>query len=133
MHYVELIAILALLQYFLFTILLGRTRKRAGITPPAITGDAAFERMYRVQMNTLELLMMLLPGLLIASKFWPEHWVAGMGIIYLVARIAYWRAYVDAHKTRREWAFACSLLPILALLILGTLGALGYGPSPDSL
>jgi len=124
MYLVELIAILALLQYFIFTILVGRARKRAGLTPPVVTGDIAFERMYRVQMNTLELLVMLLPGLLIAARFWPEMLVAGMGAIYLIARILYWRAYASGNKTGRELAFAGSLLPILALLGLGAAGAL---------
>jgi len=124
MHLVELIAVLALLQYFIFTILVGRARKRAGLTPPVVTGDIAFERMYRVQMNTLELLVMLLPGLFIAAKFWSAPWVAGIGAVYLIARILYWRAYVAGHKTGRELAFAGSLLPILTLLGLGAAGAL---------
>jgi len=125
MHYVELIAALALLQYLAFGLLVGRERVRSKIKAPAVTGSDAFERIYRVQANTLELLVMLLPGLLIAAKFWPASWVAGIGTVYLIGRVLYWRAYVGGHMKLRERAFALSIFPVLALLGLGTAGALG--------
>jgi len=124
MHYVELIAILAVLQYLAFGLLVGRERVRCKIKAPAVTGSEAFERIYRVQVNTLELLVMLLPGLFIAAKFWPAPWVAGIGAVYLIGRILYWRAYVR-DPARRGPGFGLSILPILALLGLGAAGALG--------
>jgi len=122
-HYVELIAILALLQYFAFAFLVARQRVRSKIKAPAVTGSEAFERIYRVQVNTLELLM-LLPGLLIAARFWPAPWVAGIGAVYLIGRMLYWRAYVR-DPARRGPGFALSILPVLALLGLGAAGAIG--------
>jgi len=124
MHYVELIAILAVLQYLAFGMLVGRERVRSKIKAPAVTGSEAFERIYRVQVNTLELMVMLLPGLFIAAKFWPAPWVAGIGAVYLVGRVLFWRAYVR-DPARRGPGFALSSLPILALLGLGAAGALG--------
>jgi len=124
MHYVELIAILAALQYFAFAFLVARERVRCKIKAPAITGSESFERIYRVQVNTLELMVMLLPGLFIAAKFWPAPWVAGIGAVYLIGRLIYWRAYVR-DPARRGPGFGLSILPILALLGLGAAGALG--------
>ena len=42
----------------------------------AVTGHEGFERAYRVQMNTLELMVAFLPALFIAAKYWPQAWVA---------------------------------------------------------
>jgi len=124
MHYVELIAILAVLQYFAFGLLVGRERGRSNIKAPAVTGSEAFERIYRVQANTLELMVMLLPGLLIAARFWPATWVAGIGVVYLIGRVLYWRAYVR-NPAQRGPGFALSILPVLTLLGLAVAGALG--------
>jgi len=122
MYYVELVAILVLLQYLLFAMLVGRERVRSKIKAPAVTGSEAFERIYRVQVNTLELMVMLLPGLFIAARFWPAPWVAGIGAVYLLGRLLYWRAYVR-DPASRSLGFALSILPVLVLLGLGALGA----------
>ena len=53
MAYVALVTLLLLVQYFVFTLLVGAARGKSGIQAPAVTGDENFERAYRVQMNTL--------------------------------------------------------------------------------
>jgi len=77
--------------------------------------------MYRVQMNTLELLIAFLPALFLAVRYWPEIWVAGLGIAYLIGRHLYWRAYVS-DPPKRSTGFMLSMLPIMALLILAFVG-----------
>ncbi len=57
MQYVELVAVLAVVQYLAFGALAGQARRVSGLKAPAVTGDVGFERMYRVQMNTLETLV----------------------------------------------------------------------------
>jgi len=125
MYYVELVILLAALQYLVFGMLVGRERVRGNIKAPAVTGGEAFERMYRVQMNTLELLIMLLPGLFIAARFWPAEWVAGIGVVYLLGRFIYWRAYIR-NPASRSLGFALSIFPVLTLLGLGVVGALRF-------
>jgi len=126
MYYVELVIVLALLQYLLFALLAGRERARGGVKAPAVSGHAGFERAYRVQMNTLELLIMLVPGLLVAERFWPTLWLGGLGAVYLAGRFLYCRAYMR-DPARRGPGFALSILPVLAVLGLGLAGALGLG------
>jgi len=126
MYYVELVIVLALLQYLLFALLAGRMRARGGVKAPAVSGHAGFERAYRVQMNTLELLIMLVPGLLVAERFWPTLWLGGLGAVYLAGRFLYCRAYMR-DPARRGPGFALSILPVLAVLGLGLAGALGLG------
>ena len=116
MNYVDLVAMLAVAQLIFFAILVGRARGRHGVKAPAVTGHELFERAYRVQMNTLELMVAFLPVLYVASKYWPATWVAGAGAVYLVGRLVYWRSYVAAPASR-SLGFALSMLPILALLI----------------
>ncbi len=123
MQYVDLIAILALLQFFSFGALTGRARSLSGLEAPAMTGDEGFERMYRVQMNTLELLVLFLPALFLAAKYWPAVAVAGLGAIYLVGRHLYWRAYVS-DPSKRGLGFMLSMLPTLILLVM-TLAGIG--------
>jgi glutathione S-transferase len=121
MQYVELVAIMAVLQFLSFGALTGRARRRSGLKAPAIIGHEGFERMYRVQMNTLELLIAFLAALFLAAKYWPTSLVAGLGGIYLIGRFAYWRAYVSDPSTRRL-GFMMSMLPTMGLAILALLG-----------
>lgn len=117
MQYVELVAVFAVLQFFAFGALTGNARRKSGLKAPAITGHEGFERMYRVQMNTLEMLVAFLPALLLASKYWPSLWVAGLGAVYLIGRHLYWRAYVS-DPSKRGTGFMLTMVPTLLLLLL---------------
>jgi glutathione S-transferase len=125
MNYVDLVAVLAVIQMIFFGVLVGRARGRYGVKAPAVSGHELFERAYRVQMNTLELMVAFLPALFIAAKYWPQAYVAGVGAVYLLGRLIYWRSYVAAPSSR-ALGFGLSMLPILALL-LGSLVAIIRG------
>ena len=116
MHYVELITLLALLQFVAFGVLVGQARVKYGVKAPAVTGHEMFERAYRVQMNTLELLVLLLPGLYLAATLWSPFYTAISGAVYLVGRTIYWRAYM-AEPKGRSLGFGLSMGPILVLLM----------------
>ncbi|MEN1943201.1 MAPEG family protein [Luteimonas sp. MJ293] len=126
MNYIDLVALLAVAQLVFFAVLVGRARGRYGVKAPAVSGHEGFERVYRVQMNTLELLVAFLPALFIAAKYWPQSWVGVAGAIYLVGRILYWRSYTTAPASR-GLGFALSMFPILALVIAGLVGAMRGG------
>jgi glutathione S-transferase len=121
MHYVNLVAILAVIQFMSFIILTGRARIVSGLQAPAVTGDEGFERMYRVQMNTLELLIAFLPSLFLAAQYWPAPIVAGIGAVFLVGRFAYWRGYVSA-PAKRATGFLLSLFPTTILALMAIVG-----------
>jgi glutathione S-transferase len=123
MQYVELVAVVAVLQFFFFGVLTGHARRQSGLKAPAVTGHEGFERMYRVQMNTLEILIAFLPGLFLAAKYWPIPLVVGMGIFYVIGRHVYWRAYVS-EPSKRALGFMMSMLPTLLLLILALVGVI---------
>ena len=53
--YPGMVTALAVLLYTLFTMNAGRNRGKHNILAPATSGHEAYERAYRVQMNTLAL------------------------------------------------------------------------------
>lgn len=122
MAWVEAVMLLAVAQYLAFGMLVGRARGKYGVQAPATSGDEMFERFYRVQMNTLELLPVLLPSLWLAAKYWTPEWVAGAGLVYLLGRLLYLKAYIT-NPPSRGLGFMLSYVPIMALLIAALVGA----------
>jgi len=123
MAWVQLVTLLALVQFVWFGILVGRARVRHGVAAPATTGHEIFERYYRVHMNTLETMAVLLPALWVAAQYWSPAWMAGLGAIYLVGRQLYLRGYV-ADPNKRGLGYGVSILPTLALLLAAMAGIL---------
>jgi hypothetical protein len=126
MVYVDIVTILAIVQFIVFGIKVGGARARYGVKAPAITGNEIFERHFRVQQNTLEQLIALLPGLYLFSRYINPVWAAGLGVVYLVGREVYAATYVR-DPAKRSAGFGLSFLPILALLIGGLFGAIRLG------
>lgn len=114
MQWLDLVTALAIAQYIWFVVLVGQARGRYGVHAPAVTGHDIFERYYRVQMNTLELLVPLLPTMYLAARYWSPPWVAAAGVVYLLGRFIYLRAYV-ANPKSRALGYSLSALPLLAL------------------
>jgi uncharacterized MAPEG superfamily protein len=113
--WIDLVATLAVIQYLGFGVLVGTSRTRFGVHAPATTGHPQFDRIYRVQMNTLELLVALLPALYIASHYWSSNFVACGGVVYLVGRFVYLRAYLK-DPASRSLGYALSVIPVLSML-----------------
>jgi glutathione S-transferase len=111
MAWIHLVALLALVQYLAFGALVGSARGKYGVQAPATTGNEVFERYYRVQMNTLELMVALLPALWIAGAYWDPRWAAAAGAVYLIGRMIYLRAYTR-NPGSRALGFMLSLAPI---------------------
>lgn len=123
MAWVDLVAVLALVQFVFFAALVGQARTKYGVKAPAISGHPMFERLYRVQMNTLEMLLIYLPSLYMAARYWSPLLVAGVGVVYVLGRFVYWRAYAQ-DPAKRAVGYAISVAPTLILLGGAGLGAL---------
>ena len=121
MAWVQLVTMLALLEYFGFAYAVGSARGRYGVKAPATTGNENFERYFRVQQNTIEQMILFLPSLFIAAAYWPAQWVAALGAVYLVGRIVYYRAYVRDPRSR-SLGFLLSSAPIILLVVAGAIG-----------
>lgn len=123
MHLVYLVAVAALIQYLVFGILVGQARGKYGVSAPAVTGHEMFERTYRVQMNTLELLVAFLPALVLAGQYWSARNAAGIGLIFLVGRTLYALNYIR-EPARRSLGYTLSIVPVGVLLVAALKGLL---------
>jgi len=122
MIWMDVVAALAIAQYVAFGVIVGTSRNRYGVHAPATTGHPVFERIYRVQVNTLELLVCLLPAMYLSARYWSPNLVAAGGAVYIVGRFVYQRAYVKDPATR-TLGFALSIFPVLAMLGATLVGA----------
>jgi len=112
----SLVTALALLVYLVITINVGRARAKYKVPPPQMTGDPNFERVLRVQQNTLEQLVLFLPALWLFSLYVSPLWGAGIGAVWVVGRIAYaWGYYQAAEK--RAVGFGIGSISGLVLLL----------------
>lgn len=122
MEYLTLVTGLVLLQYVAFAMAVGSARARYDVKAPAVTGNEIFERYFRVQQNTLELIVVLLPALWLFGEYVSAIWAALLGLVYFAGRIVYFRSYV-ANPAGRSAGFGLSVLPVLVLVIGAMLGA----------
>ncbi|MGC2030270.1 MAG: MAPEG family protein [Steroidobacteraceae bacterium] len=122
MAYVDIVTALAVLQFFVFGFKVGGARGRYGVKAPAITGNDIFERHFRVQQNTLELLIALVPGLYLFSRYWSPPIAAALGVIYLIGREVYAAGYVK-EPAKRSAGYGVSSVPTVILVVGGLAGA----------
>jgi uncharacterized membrane protein YecN with MAPEG domain len=122
MAYVDIVTALALLQFVVFGFKVGRARARYGVKAPAVTGNDTFERYFRVQQNTLEQLIVFLPGLYLFSHYFRPQVAAVLGAIYLIGREIYAFTYVK-DPARRGVGYGLTFLPTVILVVGGLFGA----------
>jgi glutathione S-transferase len=132
MAYVDIVTVLALLQFVVFGIKVGRARGRYGVRAPATAGNEIFERYFRVQQNTLESLVVFLPGLYLFSHYFSPLVAAVLGVIYLVGRELYAFSYVK-DPSKREIGYGLTFLPAVILVVGGLFGALRSLAAPIAL
>lgn len=116
MDFVALVALLALIEFVIISFMTGRARAAYGVKAPALTGHPMFERWYRVQMNTLEQLVVFLPALFLFASYVSPRWGAILGLVFIVGRAVYARAYL-ADPESRSLGFGLSFVPTLLMLV----------------
>lgn len=122
MAIVHVVIALAVIEFFVFGALVGRARVKSGIDAPAMTGDAILERHIRVHYNTMEQLVAFIPAILLFATYVSTTAAAALGLLFVVARIMYFRAYI-ADPKKRGPGFGLSVLPTMIMLIGGLGGA----------
>jgi len=120
-HLPALVTLLTVVLLFGTLFAVGRARARYGIKAPATIGHEAFERIYRVQMNTLEASVMFLPTLWLAASYGFSGWAGIAGLLWVVARVWYALAYARRAGARGP-GFALGMLAWLAVLVMAAVG-----------
>lgn len=109
------LAIVALL--FGTAINVGRARAKYKVRAPATTGHELFERAYRIQMNTLENTLLVLPVLWLYALYGNPRWAALLGLAWLIGRI--WYALAYAHDPRKRGGGFVLAMAAFSLLGVG--------------
>jgi len=125
MENVTLIVLLVLLQYVWFTVRVGLGRGKYKVDAPACGGDEGFERLFRVQQNTLEQLIVFIPAAYAFAYYMSPLWVLAPGIVFILGRFLYAAEYVKDPKTRTPGMVLT--LAANVVLILGALFGLLKG------
>jgi len=122
MTYVHLIIGAALFEFLYFGFAVGKARETYKVMAPATTGNETFERYFRVQMNTLEQLIVFIPSIVLFARYFDPRIAAGLGAVFVIGRVVYFRSYVRDPKSRSA-GFGLSFLPLVILLGGAVLGA----------
>src|SRR5712672_2836936 len=121
-HFTALVTCLAILFYFFTSIQVSKARTTFGIKAPAISGNSDFERVFRVQMNTLEWMPIFLPSLWLFAIYVSDGIAAALGLVWIAGRILYMTGYERAAEKRGPGfgiqALACGVL------LFGVFGAI---------
>ena len=116
-----LVTLLTVLLQFATMWAVGHARGKYEVQAPATSGHPAFERAYRVQMNTLESTVMFLPALWLAAHYGYVLWGGIAGLVWIVGRAWYAWAYLgDASK--RGPGYLVGMVSWGALVVMGALG-----------
>jgi glutathione S-transferase len=119
-HYTAIVTVLVVLFYFFVATRVAAARIKFGVKLPAISGHPDFERIYRVQMNTLEWMPTFLPLLWLCAIYFSDAAAAVVGLLWIVGRVMYFAGYTRAVEKRLPGFFvqgtACLLLLIGAVI-----------------
>ncbi len=121
-EYTAIVTLLALMQFMLFSIQVGSMRVKHGVKAPATAGHPEFERMFRVQQNTMEQMVVFVPALWIYAYLVNPLWGAGIGIFFVIGRIVYRAAYLKDPASRSN-GFTIGVLATAVLLVWSLVAA----------
>src|SRR5664279_207355 len=119
-HFTALVTCLAILFYFFTSTRVARARASFDVKAPAITGNPDFERVFRVQMNTLEWMPIFLPSLWLFAIYISDPIAAALGLVWIAGRILYMTGYSQA-ANKRGTGFGIQALAA-GILLFGALG-----------
>lgn len=123
MRYTVLATFAALVAYAFFFVKVAQARKQYGIEAPKTTGNINFERIFRVQQNTVEQMVLFLPSLWLFGTYVSDVLAGTLGLLWTGARALYAVEYYADAKKRGPGA-ALTWVVSLVLLLGGTIGAM---------
>lgn len=101
--------------------MVGPTRKRHNIWPPAMTGHPDVERALRAQANSIEQVVIFLPLLWVATLYFHGWIPAALGFVWCIGRILYTIGY-NKEANKRGLGFMIAGIATIALLVLSIWG-----------
>jgi len=117
---VAIVTLLSGLAIFGMAVAVARIHTKTGILAPAMTGHPTLERAVRAHANTIEWVPIFLMSMWLFAIYWSPGWAAAIGLVWVLARIAYFAGYVSS-PTRRYPGFLFQVLSA-SVLLFGALG-----------
>jgi glutathione S-transferase len=121
-HFTALVTCLAISVYFFTSVRVAKARVAFGIKAPAIMGNPDFERVFRVQMNTLEWMPIFFPSLWLFAIYLSDPIAAAIGLVWIAGRILYMTGYSQA-ANKRSTGFGIQAVAA-SVLWVGALGGI---------
>ncbi len=128
-YYTAIVSLLAMALYFFLATRVAAARGRFDVKLPATTGNADFERVFRVHMNTLEWMPIFLVSLWLCAIYLNDIAAAALGLVWIGGRVVYFTGYSKAAEKRLPGFFiqsvACVLLfvgAVAGIVLRGTSG-----------
>ena len=118
-YYTALVTLASVLFYGYLGVRVARARGQYDIVAPATTGHPIFERIYRVQMNTLEWMAIYLPCLWLFGLYVSDAAAGLVGVLWIVGRALYMRDYEQSPEKRTR-GFVIQAVAVM-ILFLGAL------------
>ncbi|XP_059846672.1 leukotriene C4 synthase [Hemitrygon akajei] len=133
--FLALVTVLGVLEQAYFSLQVIYARRKFHVSPPRVSGNEDFERVYRAQTNSTEYFPMFLSVLWIAGIFFSQALATCIGVLYLGGRYKYFKGYAEsAQKRLPPLYFSAKMLWILVGMssvgVLSQLSSqyLGYNP-----
>jgi glutathione S-transferase len=117
--YTAFVTLLDMAIYFVIIANVGRARAQYKVKAPSTEGPDPFQRVLRVQVNTVEQLALHLPILWIAAFAMDDAFAASFGVVWALGRVLYARGYYQKAK-RRTKGFVIGMV-VNGILFVGAL------------
>ncbi len=121
MKFIALVILIALAQYLFFTVQVGLKRGKHGVKAPQTSGHETWNRLFRVQQNTMEQLVIFIPSMIAFGMYASARWAVLPGVLFIIGRQVYYHQYLNDPASRTP-GMAMSLLSNAILLIGALIG-----------
>ena len=115
----------ALAMYIWVSLNVGKARGTYNVKAPLMDGPEEFLRVLRVQGNTVEQLLLLLPAMWMCAFFLSDRWAALGGAVWVVGRAIYAKSYYQ-DPAKRTLGFMLTFGASVMLMLGTAVGLITY-------
>jgi glutathione S-transferase len=115
-YYTAIVTLLVVALYFFLATRVAVARGKFDVKLPATTGNADFERIFRVHMNTLEWMPTFLVPLWLCAVYLNDIAAAVLGLVWIGGRVSYFAGYSKAVEKRLPGFFIQSTVCLLLFI-----------------
>ncbi|CAN2388828.1 MAPEG family [Pristimantis euphronides] len=115
------VSVLSACQQAYYASVVGKSRIKHKVIPPAVSGHPEFERTFRAHQNCIEFHTLFLVDLWAAGLFLNQELASLFGLLYIYGRHLYFYGYTESVKARLK-GFSVSKMALILLLVMSMVG-----------